>query len=164
MISRTLMVIMLITTCLKTFAQHIGENFDDLSKHGVSIEQLDNKYKDAINVEAFKAVFQSDKEQEALIDAYYKLLEDFGNFLIKNHFVWEKQTRCFNRIYFNRNGTIDYFLYNFTTHNTKPEDVLPIAKQIEFKRLLNLFIQHYKIAITAKTNFAQCSPVTYSPD
>ena len=78
-------------------------------------------------------------------------------------FKWEQPTRSFNRIYFNADGTIDYFLYNFQTTNVKTEDQLSQEKQNEFNRLLNLFIKDYKISVTAKTKFAQCSPTKYMP-
>ena len=98
-----------------------------------------------------------------MYQAYLKLLQDFGKFLALNQFKWPGAVKCFNRIYFNANGSIDYFLYDFTTKNVEPKDRLFPEKQAEFNRLLNLFIRDYKIALTAKTGFAQCSPVTYKP-
>ncbi|MBI3501608.1 MAG: hypothetical protein HY063_07425 [Bacteroidetes bacterium] len=92
---------------------------------------------------------------------YIQLLQGFGKFLSTNNFTWDKPTRCFNRIYFNSDGTIDYFLFNFLgkTAEDKPSE----EKQKEFQRLLNLFIKDYKFPLTAKIKFAQCSPTTYMP-
>lgn len=45
---------------------------------------------------------------------YVNLIFGLNAFLSENNFEWEKPTRCFNRIYFSSDGTIDYFLYNFT--------------------------------------------------
>jgi hypothetical protein len=115
----------------------------------------------AVHSDTAKAVFKTDSEQKDMLQAYYKLVLDFGKFLSKNNFIWEKQTKGFNRIYFNSDGTIDYFLYSFNTNNVKLEDQLSEEKQIEFNRLLNLFIQDYTVPMTAKTKFAQCSPVTF---
>lgn len=153
----------LLATCFQTFGQHLGLTFEDAKKQAISIQHLDSVYKSAIHVDSSQAVFKTEKEQEAMSQAYVKLLQDFGKFLTANNFKWDKPTKCFNRIYFNSDGTIDYFLYNFTTKNVKPEDLLSTEKQAEFNRLLNLFIKDYKISLTAKIKFAQCSPTTYMP-
>ncbi|HKR03037.1 MAG TPA: hypothetical protein VJY62_00270 [Bacteroidia bacterium] len=143
--------------------QHLASTIEDAGKQGISISHLDSIYTSAIHVDTSQSVFKSETEQQALGEAYMKLLQDFGKFLTANNFKWEKPTRGFNRIYFNTDGTIDYFLYNFQTKNVKPEDQLSQEKQTEFNRLLNLFIKDYKISLTARTKFAQCSPTTYMP-
>ncbi|GBL35750.1 hypothetical protein EMGBS15_13450 [Filimonas sp.] len=107
-----------------------------------------------------QAVFKTEKEQDAMIQGYTRLLQDFGKFLSANRFTWGQPTRYFNRIYFNADGTIDYFLFNFLGNT---EDKPSEENQTEFQRHLNLFIKDYKISVTAKTKFAQCSPTTYLP-
>lgn len=144
-------------------AQHKALTIPDAEKQGLSISHLDSIYKGAVHVDSSQAVFKTEAEQQAMGEAYMKLLQDFGKFLSANNFKWEKPTRGFNRIYFNSDGTIDYFLYNFQTTNVKLEDQLSQEKQTEFNKLLNLFIKGYKISLTAKTKFAQCSPTTYMP-
>lgn len=149
--------------CLQTFGQHLGLTFQDANKQGLTVQHLDSIYKNAVHVDTSQAVFKTEAEQNAMFESYVKLLQDFGKFLTANNFNWEKPTQCFNRIYFNSDGTIDYFLYKFTTKNVNIEDQLSGEKQTEFNRLLNLFIMDYKIALTAKTKFVQCSPATYMP-
>ncbi len=144
-------------------AQPKALTISDAEKQGLSISHLDSIYKSAVHVDSTQAVFKTEAEQQAMGEAYMKLLQDFGTFLTANNFKWEKPTRGFNRIYFNSDGTIDYFLYNFQTTTVKPEDQLSQEKQNEFNRLLNLFIKDYKISLTAKTKFAQCSPIKYMP-
>lgn len=153
----------LLVACLHTFGQHFGLTFQDANKQGLTVQHLDSIYKSAVHVDTSQAVFKTEAEQNAMFESYVKLLQDFGKFLTANNFNWEKPTQCFNRIYFNSDGTIDYFLYNFTTKNINIEDQPSREKQTEFNRLLNLFIMDYKIALTAKTKFAQCSPATYMP-
>ena len=148
----------LLTTCLQTFGQHLGLTFHNAEKQGISIKHLDSLYKSAVHADTSLAVFKTEKEQDALQQAYVKLLQDFGKFLSENNFTWEKPTRCFNRIYFNSDGTIDYFLFNFLG---KTEDKPAEIVEKEFQRLLNVFISDYKFSLTAKIKFAQCSPTTY---
>jgi hypothetical protein len=144
-------------------AQHLATTIEDGEKNGLSISQLDSVYKSAVHADTSQAVFKTEAEQQVMHESYVKLLQDFGKFLTTNNFEWKKPTRGFNKIYFNSDGTIDYFLYSFQNKNVKPEDQLSIEKQVEFKRVLNLFIKDYRISITAKTKFAQCSPTTYMP-
>ncbi len=61
-----------------------------------------------------------------------------------------------DRIYLNKTGEIDYFLFNF-----KPGEI-DNQKEKEFENLLGTFIQTYKFPLTSKENFAQCSRVSYS--
>ena len=153
-------ITVLLTTCLQTFGQHLGLTFQNAEKQGISIKHLDSLYKSAVHTDTSLAVFKTEKEQGALQQAYVKLLQDFGKFLSENNFKWETPTRCFNRIYFNSDGTIDYFLFNFLGKTEdKPAEII----EKEFQRLLNVFISDYKFSLTAKTKFAQCSPTTYMP-
>ncbi len=160
MTKTNLMITILLSTCLQTFGQHLGLTFQSAEKQGISIKHLDSIYKSSVHSNTSLAVFKTEKEQEALHQAYIKLLQDFGVFLSKNNFKWQKPTRCFNRIYFNTDGTIDYFLYNFLG---KTEDKPAENSEMEFQRLINVFISDYKFSLTAKTKFAQCSPTTYMP-
>ncbi len=159
--TKTILIItILLTTCLQSFGQHLGLTFQQAEKQGISIIHLDSTYASAVHSDTSLAVFKTEKEQEALQQAYIKLLEDFSKFLSENNFKWEKPTKCFNRIYFNADGTIDYFLFNFLG-KTEVKPAENIEK--EFQNLLNVFISDYKFSLTAKTKFAQCSPTTYMP-
>jgi hypothetical protein len=141
-------------------AQHLGLNFQDAEKQGISIQHLDSIYKSAVHSDTTLAVFKTELQQDSLQKAYIQMLQGLGDFLGKNDFKWEKPTKCFNRIYFKEDGTIDYFVFKFLG---KPEDKPSDSKQLEFQRLLNIFISDYKFPLTANEKFAQCSPTTYIP-
>lgn len=158
MIKANVIITVLLTISFQTFGQHLGLTFQNAEKQGISIKHLDSVYTSAVHTDTSLAVFKTESAQEAMQQAYIKLLQDFGKFLSENNFKWEKPTRCFNRIYFNADGTIDYFLFNFLG---KPEDKPAENIEKEFQRLLNVFISDYKFSLTAKTKFAQCSPTTY---
>lgn len=142
----------------QTLGQRLGLTFQEAEKQGIPILHLDSVYKSAIHSDTSLAVFKTETEQNSMQKAYIQLLQDFGRFLSSNNFKWERPTRCFNRIYFNSDGTTDYFLFNFLGDTSyKPSE----KNEKEFKRLLNLFISDYKLSLTAKTPFVQCSPTTY---
>ena len=160
MTKRTFIITVLLAVCLPAFGQHLGLSFQEAEEQGIVIKELDSIYKSAIHADTAQAVFKTEEEQRAMFEAYQKLLQDFGGFLSNHDFIWDKSTRCFNRIYFDTDGTIDYFLFNFLEDEP---DKLSDEKQKEFQRLLNLFIADYKIPLTAKSKFAQCSPTRYAP-
>lgn len=143
------------------YAQPKAMAFEEAKNTRFSADVLDKKYKSALHSNEELAVFKTEKDQEQLIAAYTKLLQDFGVFLKKNDFIWDKPHRCFNRIYISKEGKIDYFLYHFNVNEHEPEKNLTTQQLKEFKRLLNLFIRHYTFGVTAQENFAQCSPVVY---
>lgn len=149
-------IIILVLIPLKSFSQHIGMSFQEAQKKSLKIEDIEKNYKNAVDTPPAESVFK----QEELQPAYTKLLQDLGAFLSKNNFKWEKKTKCFQRIYFNNDGAIDYFIFNFLG---KPEDQPSSEKQAEFGKLVNQFVQDYKFSLSAKVKFAQCSPTYYMP-
>lgn len=129
--------------------------FGEAEENGISISHLDSIYKSGIHSDTTLAVFITN--QDEYIVAYQKLLQDLGEFLKANDFLWENRTKGFNRIYFDKSGKIDFFLYNF-----RP-DQLTDEQENRFKELLNKFITNYRFSLNANIGFAQCSPVTYMP-
>ena len=134
----------------------VGASFNEAKKLGISVKMLDKKHTSAINyVSETKVEGPFATRQEEFQEAYISMLQNLGTFLSKNNFKWEKPTKGFNRIYFNPDGSIAYFLYNF-----KPGEVTS-EKENQFNTLLNQFIKTYKFPMSCEMKFAQCSPVTY---
>ena len=157
-------IIWFLLSNLVSFGQHIAFMIKDADKVGISMYKLDSIYQSAVNIDTSKAVFKTDSDQEEMFNAYQKLLQDWGKFLRKNNFIWEIETKGFNRVYFNKDGTIDYFAYNFPTSNLQaPVKGISEDKVKEFDRLLNIFISSYKISMSAKVKFVQCSGTKYQP-
>ncbi|HXB13934.1 MAG TPA: hypothetical protein VNZ45_18235, partial [Bacteroidia bacterium] len=107
----------------------------------------------ALNHDSAKAAFAG-REQE-FRKAYRQMLGDLGVYLSKNNFFWERETKFFNRVYFNEKGGIDYYIYSFTKNDVTTQ------KENDFKRLMNKFIKNYRFSITCNCKFAEYSPVTF---
>lgn len=154
-------LLIIISLASQSFGQCLALTFQEAEYQGISIQHLDSTYKSAVHSDTSLAVFKTKQEEVMLQQAYIHFLQDLGKFLSANDFKWDKTTRCFNRVYFDIDGRIDYFLFNFLgkTAEEKPS----AEKQREFQRLMNLFMKDYKFALSAKVKFAQCSPVTYKP-
>ena len=128
-------------------------SFDDAQYYNIDIQKLDGTYKSAINHDSTKAAFAG-RETE-FRTAYRQMLGDLGVYLSKNNFFWERETKFFNRVYFNEKGGIDYYIYSFTKDDVSTE------KENDFKRLMNQFIKNYRFSITCNCKFAEYSPVTF---
>ena len=153
--------LIMVTTVQLSHGQQIALTFKEAEKQGISMQHLDSIYKSAVSSDTTNAVFKTTSEQDNLQQSYAKLLQDLGDYLSKSNFKWEKRTQCFNKIYFNNDGTIDYFLFFFRGNE---EDNPSKAQQEEFQRLLNLFIKDYKFSLTANTKFSQCGGAVYLPE
>ena len=116
--------------------------------------KVDSVYTSAFDGRAdHKAVFKKQEDIDKHVDAYHDYLKGLGKFLSDNNFKWEKDTKGWNRIYMQPDGTIDYFIYSLKD--------IPAEKEKEFRRLLALYIKGHKFGNTAPEKFAQCSSVTY---
>lgn len=146
-------LILFTTTCLAQQAMP----FKEAREIGI-YPKVDSIYKSAFHsTEPEKAVFKAEEDVQKHIASYKDFLQKFGKYLKSNNFKWDETTRCFNRVYMDEDGTVDYFLYDFKTPISK-------EKEKEFRRLLNLFISQNKFGNTAPEKFAQCSPVIYQKD
>ncbi len=140
---------------LNTYATQAQKamTFGEAETSGTSIRTLDSLYQSALHSDSTKAVFGN--RQDEFTNSYTRLLKDLNAYLHGHNYRWEQETRCFNRIYFNKEGRIDYFLYNFKKGAIAPE------KAGQFEALLNEFIKSYRFPLSAPVKFAQCSPTVY---
>lgn len=137
------------------YGQNKALKFAELEDNGISQVDIDAQYAGAIHHDPSLAVFKTEAEQKALIEAYTKIYQDLSAFLTAHNFEWDKEIKIFNRVYFKENGTIDYLVYKSIGDENLTEE-----QDVEFQRLLNLFVAEYQIEITANEKFAQCSPIT----
>ena len=154
-------ILIVLCSTKSSTAQQLTLTFKQAAKNGIPFEHLDSIYKSAVHTDSTKAIFKSVPEQLKLQQAYKHLIRDLGEHLGENNFKWGKKVRCFNRIYFSPDGSIDYFLYNFLP---LPNDPVPVEEKqrVRFEELLQKFIKNYRFELSAVEKFAQCSPVSYS--
>ncbi|MCF8217621.1 MAG: hypothetical protein K9I29_00440 [Bacteroidales bacterium] len=121
---------------------------------GYSVSALDKKYVDAVNVNPDSALFNDNSGE--FIQSWQTMLQDLGSYLQDHDFVWKKQTRCFNKVYFDKDGNIDYFLYNLNPQ-------LDETQAEKFRMLLQDFIENYQLPVQGEKKFTQCGPSMYMP-
>lgn len=125
---------------------------NETTDQGINIEELDSAYTPAIGADSIVTVFQG--QEEAYVKAYYSLIHDLSTYLNQHNFRWGEQVRCFNRIYFAAEGTVDYYIYDFKAY-------LSDEQKAEFQELINEFMADYQFGLSADQPFAQCSPVNF---
>jgi len=151
---KLLLLFLCVTLNIICFGQK-ALHYEQAKKQGINVKELDSLYASGIHTDENLSVFKGNTDKYT--HSYQMLLQDLGKFLKKNNFNWEKTTRGFNRIYFDKSGKIDYFLFSFRPDQISPE------KEEQFRKLLEEFISTYTFPLSADRNFAQCSPVTYLP-
>jgi uncharacterized protein YdbL (DUF1318 family) len=119
------------------------------------VKELDKTHTAALNNDNTLAAFPTNRKEEFLT-AYKLMFYDLANHLDKNGFKFGKETACYNRIYFNSNGSINYYLYSI-----KPDEIEP-ANEAKFKALLTEFVKTYRLKINASTNYCQSGPVKFT--
>ncbi len=153
----TLLIIFNFSLCAsgQQFQLPYVESVKRAQAEGINIVQLDSMYRSAVNVvDSSLAVFKTKEMSDNLIGSYQKFLRGLGKYLHENHFEWGKETKCWNRIYFNADGRVDYYLFDFKT-DVRDE------KTERFKELFKSYASRHKIDISAPVKFAQCGHVTF---
>lgn len=143
----------LLLSSLSANAQAITTTFENAELKGISIAELDSKYPSAAHYNPEKGVFK--ERQDEYLNHYRDLHVNLGKYLSKKGFKWPETVRLFTRVYFAKDGSIDYFLINPSKAN------LTESQQNDYFTYINEFSQDYKLPISANIGFSQCSPVVY---
>jgi len=121
---------------------------------GIEMKDLDANYTSPLDSDsASAAIFGVGQEQ--YIKLYQEYLGELGQYLSDQGFKWERPRWCFNKIYFNEEGRVDFFLYNFRPGEITDEMV------VEFQKHLENFVKDSEFPTKPNSAFSQCSPVTY---
>lgn len=134
------------------FSQAKVLTFDQAPEFEIDIQQLDEHYPPAVGP-GENVVYKN--QDEAFTKAYSKMLNQLNQYLNNKGFYWQNPVRCFNRVYFNEKGEVDYYLFKF-----KPGSV-SAQKQEKFSELVGAFLEDFQFELSSKKRFAQCSPVMY---
>lgn len=145
----------MIFVSLNIVAQPVATQFKQANDAGISKDQLDATYPNAINVsEPDKSVFNGQEKRFQL--NYVGMLKSLSAFLGQKGFKWgDGETKCFNGIYFSPEGKIDYFLFNFYPNQIQSD------QEKEFQKLLSEFVKTYKFPLSASSKFSYSGPVAY---
>jgi len=97
-------------------------------------------------------------EYKLVAASWAKFHKNLSHFIKEEKFKWEvsdSTITIMNRIYFDKNGTIDY--YTFKIKNPSVTD----EKIVEYKRVLQKFSKNVKLDLNRDENYAQCGKIKY---
>jgi hypothetical protein len=81
-----------------------------------------------------------------------------SKFIKEENFKWEvpdSTISIVNRIYFDKNGTIDYYAFKILNPS------IPAEKRIEFEKILKKFSKEIKLELKRNEQYAQCGKTKY---
>lgn len=129
-----------------TFAEYRELN------HGTS---LDSIYRTALNVDSSKAVFHGDEEFAEVKEAWEKFMREFDIHLRKGGFRSVTDIKCMTKVYFNKDGRVDHFLYSIR------EGGLDRGQEELFARLLNDYVKERRFPLKAAEPYSQCGAIVF---
>ncbi len=130
----------------------------EAEEKGIYFDSLNVTYKSAVSTDTTNSVFKNESDMVKSIQEYQNMLDEFGKYLSEHNFNWPFATSCFQKVYFNEDGHIDYYLFNFLG---EPPYEVSAEQELKFKKLLNEFIKGYKFSIKANQKYSQCGTVVY---
>ena len=97
-------------------------------------------------------------ERESVVNAWSTFHKKVNTYLTEQNFSWEvpdSTIRIYNRIYFDKNGNVNYYVFNINTPSVSE------AKKAEFQRLLKMFSKDVQLGLKREEQYAQCGSIKY---
>jgi len=114
---------------------------------------LDSLYPNLLNPSKF-----SEKEFKAVVKSWSEFHQKVSSFMKDEGFFWnvkDSTISIVNKIYFNKNGTIDYFFFRILNPS------IPDSKKIEFEFVLQKFSKSIRMNLARDSKYAQCGKTKY---
>ena len=134
----------------KILALNIGdiENFNN-----VKDLKLDSLYLDLLNRETV-----TDSVRKNIFNSWSNFHDKLDDFMKKENFEWEIDSldvKVYQRVYFTKDGEIEYYLYNIKN------ELVSLEKKVEFGKLIEKFSQNAKFEIMRNEKYSQCGTNVY---
>lgn len=100
----------------------------------------------------------SPSEYQEVTAAWSDFHNKVNNYLYEIDFKWEvtdSAITVFNKIYFDKNGAVDYYAFKVLNPGVSEE------KQIEFEKILKQFSKEKTLNLKRDNQFAQCGKTKY---
>jgi len=153
-------VILYLVSFLLTATTLLGQSktysVEELSWHGLTLDHLDSIYYNGIpGSDPRYQVFNQNYYENVVAKARIDFLQKIADYFKKNNLKWGTPATCWTRMYFNTNGTIEYFVYHFIGK-------VDYKKEDDFKRLLDSFLKVNKVSVISSQRFSLCGSVTWT--
>ena len=142
----------LLSSCFKEKKQVFGIH------DKIKFEEFKKLNLDDSHVNLLNPKFSTKQEYTTIINSWRAFHQKVNTILSDNNFTWEipdSTITVFNKIYFSKNGDVNYFLVNIIN-----EKVTDSTKNIYIKLLENN-LDKLNIDVVRENQFAQCGKVKY---
>ncbi|MCF6352855.1 MAG: hypothetical protein L3J06_07580 [Cyclobacteriaceae bacterium] len=93
------------------------------------------------------------EQHKKVIQSWSEFHQQVSKFMKDENFTWDSPDSTIsivNKIYFNKNGTIDYFVFRILNPS------IPDSKKIEFETVLQKFSKSIIMNLSRDSSYAQC--------
>jgi hypothetical protein len=100
----------------------------------------------------------SESEYKSVMHSWSEFHQNIAEFIEQENFQWEvpdSTISIVNRIYFNKNGTIDYYGFKILNPSISAE------KRNEYEIVLQKFSEHIHLDLLRDEKYAQCGKIKY---
>lgn len=127
---------------------------DKTAYNALKIMNLDSTYTNLLDPKNV-----TEDEYQIVSKSWSEFHKELSQFIKNENFKWEvpdSTITIMNRIYFDKNGTIDY--YTFKIKNSSVTD----EKIVEYEKVLQKFSRDVKLDLKRTENYAQCGKIKYT--
>ncbi|MFT7251234.1 MAG: hypothetical protein ACI9FW_000961 [Flavobacterium sp.] len=100
----------------------------------------------------------SKSEYKIVVESWYEFHKKVAQFIKEENFKWEvpdSTITILNRIYFDKSGTIDYYLFRIRKLSVSAE------KRTEYQKVLQKFSKEVTLDLKRTEKYAQCGKIKY---
>lgn len=100
----------------------------------------------------------TEAELKIVAKSWSEFHKNVSQFIKEENFKWEVPDSTItiqNRIYFDKNGTIDYYLFKIKNPSISAE------KRAEYEKVLQKFSKKVKLDLNREEKYAQCGNIKY---
>jgi len=114
---------------------------------------LDSSYTNLLN-----PANSTETEFEVVMESWTQMHQKVSKFIKEENFKWEVSDSTItinNRIYFDKDGTIDYYAFKIINPS------VPLEKRRAYEKVLQKFSKQIKLDLPRDEKYAQCGKIRY---
>jgi hypothetical protein len=131
----------------------IVNGINEIAYNKIKKMNLDSTYTDLLDRRNV-----SESEYKIVVKSWYGFHKKVSQFIKEENFKWEvpdSTITILNRIYFDKSGTVDYYLFRIRNPSVSAE------KRTEYEKLLQKFSKEVKLDLKRTEKYAQCGKIKY---
>ena len=150
-----LLIIGLISCKQKTTEKEpkVVSGTNEIAYNEIKKMNLDSTYTNLLNPRNV-----SESEYKIVAESWSEFHKNVSKFIEQEKFEWEvpdSTITILNRIYFDKNGNIDYYTFKIKNPSVSPEKIA------EYEKALQKFSKEVKLDLKRNEKYAQCGKIKY---